>query len=146
VTYNLRLSCILFNLPSSSCALLQCLSAFLHHTVYAYQGAIVAFLFNGRTRALVSLLTGLGAIVGSIVIGFILDGLPFNRRKRSLLGCAAVIFIVLLTWSGGLAFQVTFTRATPWTVWDWTSAGAAGPIVLLMACKCKHLLWHLIGS
>jgi predicted MFS family arabinose efflux permease len=103
--------------------------------VYAYQGAIVAHLFNGRTRALVSLLTGLGAIIGSIIIGFILDNLPFARRSRSLIGCAAVIAVVIISWAGGLAFQVTFTRTSEHPVWDWTSSGAAGPIVLFMFCE-----------
>jgi hypothetical protein len=32
---------------------------------YAYQGAITAYLLNGRTRLLVSLLTGLGSLMGA---------------------------------------------------------------------------------
>lgn len=100
---------------------------------YSYQGAIVAFLFNGRTRALVSLLTGLGSIVGSIFIGVILDRLPFPRRTRSLMGCGVVVFLNILIWSGGLGFQVKFTRATVQAKWDWTNSAAVGPIILIMA-------------
>ncbi|WVQ82739.1 hypothetical protein IAT38_004871 [Cryptococcus sp. DSM 104549] len=100
---------------------------------YAYQGAITAFLFNGRTRALVSLLTGLGSIVGAIFIGTILDRLPCSRKKRSLIGCGVVIVLNIIIWAGGLGFQVQFTRATEHTAWDWSEGPAVGPIILLMA-------------
>ena len=60
---------------------------------YAYQGAITANCFNGRTRALVSLLTGLGSIVGSIFIGFITDYAPTGRRNRALIGCKSALEI-----------------------------------------------------
>lgn len=105
---------------------------------YSYQGAITTALFNGRTRALVSLLTGLGSIIGSIVIGQITDNLPFGRRKRALLAAAIVVFFNCVVWACGLGFQVQFTRndtvvrgvAVPW---DWTTGVAVGPIILMMA-------------
>ncbi|KAG5920543.1 hypothetical protein E4U53_003911 [Claviceps sorghi] len=105
---------------------------------YAYQGAITAFLFNGRTRALVALLTGLGSIVGSILIGLVTDSLPFNRRKRALWSCAFVALLVCLAWGAGLGFQTTFVRGQKDVQgeprpWDWTAGVAAGPIVLLFA-------------
>jgi MFS family permease len=109
---------------------------------YAYQGAITAALFNGRTRALVAVLTGVGSIVGSILIGLITDRLPMGRRNRALAGCAFVLFLNCLIWASGLGFQVQFSRETtePGSIlkgvaipWDWTAGVAAGPIVLLMA-------------
>ncbi|KAG5928743.1 hypothetical protein E4U42_000056 [Claviceps africana] len=105
---------------------------------YAYQGAITAFLFNGRTRALVALLTGLGSIVGSILIGLVTDYLPFNRRKRALWSCAFVTFLICLAWAAGLGFQTNFVRDQKVVQgeprpWDWTVGVAAGPIVLLFA-------------
>lgn len=105
---------------------------------YAYQGAITAFLFNGRTRALVALLTGLGSIIGSILIGFVTDNLPFNRRKRALWSCAFVTFLTCLVWASGLGFQTKFVREQKVVEgaprpWDWTVGVAAGPIVLLFA-------------
>jgi MFS family permease len=111
---------------------------------YAYQGAITAFLFNGRTRALVALLTGLGSIIGSVLIGFVTDNLPFNRRQRALWSCAIVTFLVCLVWAAGVGFQTKFAReqkavldeAVPW---DWTVGVAAGPIVLLFSCKEWHV-------
>lgn len=105
---------------------------------YAYQGAITTALFNGRTRALVALLTGVGSILGSIIIGQLTDNLPGGRRKRALMATAAVAVLNCVIWGAGLAFQVQFTRAT--TVvrgveipWDWTVGVSAGPIVLLLA-------------
>ncbi|RXK39236.1 hypothetical protein M231_03456 [Tremella mesenterica] len=106
---------------------------FASNYFYSYQGAITAFLFNGRTRALVSLLTGLGSIVGAILIGLILDRLPYSRRKRSFCGVGVVFLINILTWGGGLGFQVTFHRADGKKNWDWTTGEATGPIILLMA-------------
>jgi len=48
-------------------------------------------------------------------------------------GCAAVILLNILVWSGGLGFQVTFTRADGKFNWDWTDSKATGPIILIMA-------------
>ena len=105
---------------------------------YAYQGAITAFLFDSRTRALVALLTGLGSIIGSILIGLVTDNLPFNRRKRSLCACAFVTFLVYLVWGAGVGFQTKFHRGQAGMdghnfPWDWTVGVAAGPILLLFA-------------
>jgi predicted MFS family arabinose efflux permease len=104
---------------------------------YAYQGAITAYNFNGRTRALSSLLTGAGSIIGSILIGFITDSLPYKRRTRALIGCAAVLLLNVIVWVGGLVFQVGFMRNTEGhrlpKVWDWTSSESAGPLILLMS-------------
>lgn len=105
---------------------------------YAYQGAIVTVLFNGRTRALVALLEGLGQVLGSVIIGQLTDNLPWGRRKRAL---AATVFVTLFNcaiWACGLAFQVQFVRGDT-TVrgqpipWDWSVGVAVGPIILLMA-------------
>lgn len=117
--------------------------------VYAYQGAITAVLFNGRTRALVSLLTGLGSMTGSIIIGLLTDRLPFRRRNRALASCVIVFLFTAMVWGAGLGFQVKFTRADviegtdllgnplPWDLL--TASSAAGPITLLMACECFRM-------
>jgi len=118
-------------------------------SVYAYQGAITAVLFNGRTRALVSLLTGLGSITGSIIIGLLTDKLPFKRRNRAVISCLIVFLLTAAVWGAGLGFQVQFNRNNvalgtifkgeplPWDLK--MSSAAGGPITLLMACEC---LWH----
>lgn len=105
---------------------------------YAYQGAITTALFNGRTRALVALLTGVGSIIGSIIIGQLTDNLPGGRRKRALMATAAVAILNCVIWGAGLAFQVQFTRANTSVrgveiPWDWNVGVSAGPIILLLA-------------
>lgn len=110
---------------------------------YAYQGSITSVLFNGRTRALVSLLTGLGSMTGSVIIGLLTDRLPFKRRNRALASCLFVFIFTAFVWGAGLGFQVKFTRndvaegteflgsPLPWDLKMSSSAG--GPITLLMA-------------
>lgn len=105
---------------------------------YSYQGAITAVLFNGRTRALVALLEGVGQVVGSIVIGQLTDNLPFGRRKRALVSTVLVMVFNCIVWGCGLGFQLQFDRAD--TVvrgvaipWDWSVGVAIGPVLLLMA-------------
>ena len=107
--------------------------SFASNYFYAYQGALLPYLFNARTRALIALLTGLGSIVGSIFVGMLLDKTPFKRRSRALVGLGATTLLILVVWLGGLGFQVQFTRTTPHTLWDWTDAAAVGPIILFMA-------------
>lgn len=105
---------------------------------YSYQGAITAVLFNGRTRALVALLEGVGQVIGSIVIGQLTDNLPFGRRKRALVSTVLVMVFNCIVWGCGLGFQIQFDRAD--TVvrgvaipWDWSVGVAVGPVLLLMA-------------
>ncbi|TQV93462.1 hypothetical protein V2A60_010136 [Cordyceps javanica] len=105
---------------------------------YSYQGAITAFLFNGRTRALVALLTGLGSIVGSVIIGLLTDTLPCSRRTRALAATGATFLMVCAVWGGGVAFQLDFRRGDTELrgrplPWDWTDSPAAGPIVMMFA-------------
>lgn len=109
-------------------------------TFYSYQGAITSFLFNDRTRALVALLTGLGSIIGSVIIGLLKDTLPFPRRNSSLVASAAVFLMVCAVWGGGVAFQLDFQRGD--TVlrgkplpWDWMDSPSGGPIVMMFACE-----------
>jgi len=131
-----------------------CRSLLTHHRlllipVYAYQGSITSVLFNGRTRALVSLLTGLGSITGSIVIGLLTDKLPFKRRNRAVVSCLIVFLLTAAVWGAGLGFQVQFNRNNvalgtifkgeplPWDLK--MSSAAGGPITLLMACEFDEL-------
>jgi hypothetical protein len=102
---------------------------------YAYQGAITVHLFNGRTRALVALCTGLGSILGALLLGFLVDKLPYRRRVRSFIGLGVVAGLAVVIWVGGLVLQVSFTRASVPPHWDWEDHASIGPIILLGSCK-----------
>ncbi|KAI0938362.1 hypothetical protein AcV5_000058 [Taiwanofungus camphoratus] len=85
---------------------------FASNYFYAYQGAVNAARFDGATRALNATLEGAGAIVGALMIGFlVLDAKYLNRRHRGYLGLAVVTTITIIVWAVGLSWQVTFTRA-----------------------------------
>ncbi|KAK0388500.1 hypothetical protein NLU13_4743 [Sarocladium strictum] len=114
---------------------------------YAYQNALTAALFNGRTRALVALLTGLGSIVGSILIGLLTDTLPLSRRYRAFASSAVVFTLMCAVWGGGLGFQVQFDRSSTEVLgqpipWDWTVGSAIGPIILMMSYYIVDASWQ----
>ncbi|KAL2206438.1 DUF895 domain protein [Sarocladium strictum] len=114
---------------------------------YAYQNALTAVLFNGRTRALVALLTGLGSILGSIIIGLLTDTLPLGRRMRAVASCGVVFALMCAVWGGGLGFQVQFNRASTVILgepipWDWTVGTATGPIVLMLSYYVVDAAWQ----
>jgi predicted MFS family arabinose efflux permease len=105
---------------------------------YAYQGALTQFLFTGRARALASLLTGVGSILGSLLFGFVTDQVSTSRRSRALTGWCLVLGLNCFAWSCGLALQVQFTRQSTTLQghplpWDWTHAPSYAPLLLLCA-------------
>jgi len=84
---------------------------FASNYFYAYQSAINAAKFDGPTRALNATLEGAGAIVGALMIGYIvLDGKRFRRRTRGYLGLGVVMILTIIIWACSLSWQVTFTR------------------------------------
>lgn len=68
---------------------------------YAYQGSIVSYMFTPRTRALSSLLSNFGAVVGAIIIGLVLDRAPGSRRQRAIIGWCFTVFFMCLVWGAG---------------------------------------------
>ena len=84
---------------------------FASNYFYAYQGSVNATVFDGPTRALNATLEGAGAIIGALLVGFlVLDNKWFGRRARGYLGLAVVTGMTIIIWAAGLAWQVTFKR------------------------------------
>ncbi|KAJ3548314.1 hypothetical protein NM688_g5315 [Phlebia brevispora] len=84
---------------------------FASNYFYAYQGSVNATVFDSPTRALNATLEGAGAIIGALLIGFlVLDAKWLPRRQRGYLGLAVVTVMTIIVWSVALAWQVTFTR------------------------------------
>lgn len=78
---------------------------------YAYQGAVNAGKFDGPTRAVIAALEGAGAIVGALLVGYlVLDARQLRRKTRGWLGLACVSVVTIIVWSCGLSWQLTFTR------------------------------------
>ncbi|KAF8517384.1 MFS general substrate transporter, partial [Hysterangium stoloniferum] len=79
---------------------------------YPYQAAINQARFDGPTRALNGTLSAVGSIAGGLFIGFfVLDGTHFRRRTRGYMGLGVVTALMIIVWSVGLSWQMTFTRA-----------------------------------
>lgn len=96
------------------------------------QGSIVSMMFNPRTRALSSFLSNLGAVIGAIIIGNVLDRVPGSRRTRSIVGWCFTVFFMCLVWGAGFGWQTKFSRHEKLAM-DWTNSKARGPLVLMFA-------------
>ncbi|GBE89260.1 MFS general substrate transporter [Sparassis latifolia] len=84
---------------------------FASNYFYAYQGAVNAGKFDGPTRALNATLEGAGAIIGALMIGYlVLDVKWLHRRTRGYLGLAVTAVITIIVWAVALSWQVTFKR------------------------------------
>ena len=84
---------------------------FASNYFYAYQGSVNATVFDSPTRALNATLEGAGAIVGALMIGFlVLDNKWMPRRQRGYLGLVVVTVLTIVVWATGLSWQVTFNR------------------------------------
>ncbi|KAF9102706.1 hypothetical protein BGX29_004284 [Mortierella sp. GBA35] len=62
--------------------------------------------FNIRTRSLNSIAFWVAQIVGALVIGHLLDRLPWKRPKRAMLGLWVVAVLFMATWVGAFMMQV----------------------------------------
>ncbi|KAF9912489.1 hypothetical protein EC991_010576 [Linnemannia zychae] len=62
--------------------------------------------FNIRTRCLNSIVFWVAQIVGALVIGHLLDRLPWKRPKRAMLGLWVVAVLFMATWIGAFMMQV----------------------------------------
>ncbi|KAG0271217.1 hypothetical protein BGZ95_000980 [Linnemannia exigua] len=80
---------------------------FFSNFSYTYQfNDFNGFNFNIRTRCLNSIVFWVAQIVGALVIGHLLDRLPWKRPKRAMLGLAVVAVLFMATWIGAFMMQV----------------------------------------
>jgi hypothetical protein len=86
----------------------------------------------------------LGAIVGAIVLGFILDVRGLGRRSRGWLGLGVTTVAIISVWSCGLAYQVKFTRATgPNPKINFHDSGLfSKPAALMFFCEWRRLFFN----
>lgn len=114
---------------------------FCSNYFYSYQGSIVSYMFNGRTRALSSLLSNLGAVIGAAIIGCIFDYSPGGRRQRAIIGWTFTMLAMCGVWGGGIYHQKGWERAPidhPEVGWhhDLKSSASSGPLALMFFYYC----------
>lgn len=96
---------------------------------YAYQFRINSVYFDPSTRALNDLMYWAMQVVGSALVGFLLDYKRLGRRARGLFTLAVMFCVINAIWAGGFAFQLTFDVDYNEPV-HWTSNKFGGPFVL----------------
>lgn len=98
---------------------------------YAYQFRLNSIYFNPSTRALNDLLYWALQVLGSVLIGYLLDYTGWSRRTRGLVALGLLFAIVNVVWAGGFAFQMTF-EADYHDPLHWTHSHFGGPFVLFI--------------
>ncbi|KAI8381392.1 major facilitator superfamily domain-containing protein [Radiomyces spectabilis] len=98
---------------------------------YAYQFRVNAVYFSPSTRALNDLMYWGFQILGSLMLGFLLDFQGMSRRSRGLLGLTIIFAVLMAVWAGGFVFQLTFFNDYKDLV-HWTDQRFAGPFVLFI--------------
>ncbi|CAO3628044.1 unnamed protein product [Mucor fragilis] len=98
---------------------------------YSYQFRINAVYFDASARALNDTMYWGLQIVGSLMIGVLLDYQRMTRRGRGLLALVILFFVVMGVWAGGFAFQLTFDNDFDSPI-GWKDPGFGGPFVLYM--------------
>lgn len=98
---------------------------------YAYQFRLNSIYFDPSTRALNDLLYWALQVVGSVMIGCLLDYSGWSRRTRGLVALGALFVILNVVWAGGFAFQMTFD-ADYRDPLHWTHSRFGGPFVLFI--------------
>lgn len=79
---------------------------------YSYQfNNVNGALFNLRTRGLNNVFYWGAQMIGSVLIGYIMDFSFKSRRARGLLGVAVVAVAGTAIWGGGLAKQLDYNRS-----------------------------------
>ncbi|KAI7818205.1 UNC93-like protein, partial [Gamsiella multidivaricata] len=80
---------------------------FFSNFSYTYQfNDFNGFNFNIRTRSLNSILFWVAQIIGAIVIGYLLDGIPVKRPRRAMLGLLVIGLLFMATWVAALMVQL----------------------------------------
>ncbi|KAL1918292.1 uncharacterized protein VTP21DRAFT_2952 [Calcarisporiella thermophila] len=111
---------------------------------YTYQfNAVNGFYFNVRTRSLNNVIYWGMQILGAALFGMFLDSPRWSRRTRGYLGLAIVCLVLLPTWAGGVAFQVTYERNQPSPAVDWTDRRFGGAFVLYALYGLNDALWQV---
>jgi hypothetical protein len=98
---------------------------------YSYQFRINAVYFDPSARALNDTMYWGFQVIGSIMIGYLLDYQGMSRRGRGLLALFLLFLVIMAVWAGGFVFQLTFDNDFDQPI-GWKSPGFGGPFVLFI--------------
>ncbi|KAG0253535.1 hypothetical protein BGZ95_006286, partial [Linnemannia exigua] len=80
---------------------------FFSNFSYTYQfNDFNAYAFNIRTRSLNSIVFWIAQIIGALVIGYMLDGIPLKRPRRAVIGLVFIGVLFMATWLAALMVQL----------------------------------------
>lgn len=98
---------------------------------YPYQFRVNAVYFDASARALNDTMYWALQIIGSLLIGLLLDFQKMTRRGRGLVALCLLFLVCMAVWAGGFAFQLTFNNDFSHPI-GWKDPGFGGPFVLYM--------------
>lgn len=134
--------------------LLMVPAAWASNFFYSYQfNNVNGILFTLRTRGLNNVFYWGAQMVGSVMIGYIMDFSFKSRRTRGLVGIAVVGVLGTAIWGGGLANQLGYKRGDEPKKLDFKDSGSdfAGPFVLyfgygLLDAMFQSMVYWVIGA
>jgi MFS family permease len=121
---------------------------------YTYQfNNVNGVLFTLRTQGLNNIFYWGARMIGSVIIGYLLDfGLGASRRKRGLVGIAVVALLGTAIWGGGLANQLRYKDGKWDNLIDFKDGRRyVGPFLLffsygLLDAMFQSLVYWIIGA
>lgn len=119
---------------------------------YSYQfNNVNKFLFNLRTRGLNNVFYWGAQMLGSAMIGYVMDFSFKSRRVRGFVGVGLVGFLGTVIWGGGLANQLRYKRDDKNWDLDFKDIKFAGPFVLyfsygLLDAMFQTMVYWVIGA
>ncbi|KAL7230165.1 hypothetical protein ACSBR2_008650 [Camellia fascicularis] len=121
---------------------------------YSYQfNNVNGVLFNLRTRGLNNVFYWGAQMIGSVMIGHLMDFSFKSRRVRGFVGIGVVGLLGTGIWAGGLANQLRYSRHRELERLDFKDSGSsfAGPFVLyfffgLLDAMFQSMVYWVIGA
>ncbi|KIJ45194.1 hypothetical protein M422DRAFT_46992 [Sphaerobolus stellatus SS14] len=104
-----------------------------------------AVLFNIRTRSLNNLCYWMSQIVGSLMIGYLLDQRGLTRRARAFLGWIVLFAMVFVVHIWAYMYQKNYTRqsvASQDNTMDFKDKGYPPRLVLYILCGVLDAMWQ----